>query len=114
MKNEEALLQAVRDAKEGAKEHARAWVAYMRAAKFGNQPRREFADMMRKHLKWPLSMPVMVLTPNGYLRGHVGRHVRGEPHRCDVHFDEAVNYDGHGARHAAIVPFRSMKPVKEK
>lgn len=110
---EEALLQTVREAKAGSKEKARAWVEYMRAAKTPSEPRRTFADMMRKHLKWPLSMPVMVMTPSGYLRGTVSGHIRDYPHRCWIKFDQLVNYDGYGERYSAIVPFRSIRPVKE-
>lgn len=115
----EALMEKVRNSEPGTKAKAIAWVDYMRQAEKGlprqkGVDRRVFPDMMRRHLKWPLSMAVMVNTPQGYLRGTISSHLREYPHSCWVDFSPVlVNYDGCGERYAAIVPFRSMKPVKE-
>lgn len=109
----EELLEAVRVAPNGTRRHAEAWVAYMRHAKMKSEPRRLFADMMRRHLRWPLGTEVWVKTPDAYLRGSINKHWREYPHRCTVQFEVAVNYDGHGERFAHLIPFRSIKPVRK-
>lgn len=114
----EKHMAAIRAAIPGTKEKAKLWVAYMRNARsmgVGSKgARREFADMMRRHLKWPLCMEVMVKVPDGrYLKGAVNGHIGEYPHSCWISFEPVlVDYDGYGARYAAIVPFRSMKPVR--
>jgi hypothetical protein len=112
MHREEQLLAEVRECEEGTYAKGRAWVTYMREAKFGSNPRRVFADMMRRHLKWPLSMRVAVKTPQGYLQGKIVKHLREDKNKCIVDFSPVlVNYDGYGLRFIAYVPFRSIKKI---
>ncbi len=64
-----------------------------------------------RHCKWPLSTPVMVKTPDGYLRGTVNRHYE-DSNGCDISFDVTVDMgDANGRRYSHHIPFRSMKPV---
>lgn len=117
---EEQLMQEVRSNKAGTYAKARAWVAYMREyrrmQKHHNEPRREFADMQRRHLKWPLSMRVAVKTPQGYLEGHVIKHLRESPGKCLVSFEpHLVDYDHTGhMTYSAFVPFRNIKKIDPK
>lgn len=110
------LMQAVRDIPKGTYAAGAAWVAYMRHAKTPNEGRRIFADMMRRHLKWPLSMEVAVKTPQGYLHGKVSGHLRDYPNKCFVDFTpNLVDFDGDGhLRLSARVPFRNIKKVNPK
>lgn len=115
MNHSEKLMQASREAERGTYEKGRAWVAYMRHAKMSHEPRREFADMMRRHLKWPLSMRVAVKTPQGYLQGTIGGHLKEHSGRCVVDFTpNLVDFDGYGLRYSAVVPFRNIKKVNPK
>jgi hypothetical protein len=79
--------------------------------------------MRAKHRKWPLTTPVMVKTPQGYLLGKVMKHISPREgshagrnrykYRCYVDFRPAlVDMDGYGLRFSAIVPFRSIRKVK--
>lgn len=115
------MMQPVRDAEPGTYAKGRAWVAYMRHAKkhfyvpSDEEPRRVFADMMRRHLKWPLSMRVAVKTPQGYFEGTISGHLREYPNRCFVDFSpNLVDFDGYGLRTCARVPFRMIKKVNPK
>lgn len=69
-------------------------------------------NMDHKHCKWPLGTEVMTLTPDGYLKGSVSRHVKGYPHACDIDFEQTVDMgDANGRRFGHIIPFRSLKRV---
>lgn len=112
----EDLMQAVRDAEKGTYAAGAAWVAYMKHARVpGTEDRRCFADMMRRHIKWPLSMRVAVKTPQGYMEGTISGHLREAPGQCFVDFSpNLVDFDGYGLRHSARVPFRNIKKVNPK
>jgi hypothetical protein len=114
MNHSEELMSKVREAEDGTQEKARAWVAYMRHAKVpGTEPRRLFADMMRRHLRWPLSVRVAVKTPQGYLEGKICKHDRDYQHKCMIDFSpNLVSFDAYPPRHVAIVPFRNIKKLK--
>lgn len=116
MTHDEKLMQAVRDGEDGTYEKARAWVAYMRHAKHSSGPQRVFNSMMRRHLKWPLSMRVAVKTPQGYLEGRIIKHLRENENKCLVTFEpHLVDYDHTGhMTHSAFVPFRNIKKIGPK
>lgn len=116
MNQTEALMQKVRDTEKGTYASGQAWVNYMRHARnHGTQDRRVFAAMMRKHLKWPLSMQVAVKTPQGYFFGKISGHISHRPHSCYVDFSpNLVSFDGYSPRLSAIVPFRNIKKINPK
>lgn len=116
MNRTEALMNQVRESEKGTYAAGRAWVDYMRYAKVpGTEDRREFADMMRRHLKWPLSMRVAVKTPQGYMIGKISGHLREHPHKCSVDFSpNMVDFDGYGLRFCATLPFRNLKKIEAR
>lgn len=116
----EKLMQAVRDAEPGTYAKARAWVAYMKAAytnSGGQEERKVHADMMRRHLKWPLGMRVAFLSPIGYVQGKIVGHLRQNPGKCIVAFDndQQIDVDGIGCpRSSGNIPFRNLKKINPK
>lgn len=75
---------------------------------------REYAEITKRHRKWPLGTVVMVKTPNGGLLGHVSRHMRQEGTRAhaDVTFLHPVDMGtANGKRYSHPIPFRCMKKV---
>lgn len=117
MSQHEKLMQVVRDEPKGTYASGKAWVSYMRHAKVpGSDNRRIFADMMRRHLKWPLSMIVSAKTPQGYFTGKISGHLRDYPNKCSVDFTpNLVDFDGDGhMRSSAPIPFRNLKKVNPK
>lgn len=119
MNHSEKLMQAKRDAPRGSYGAGKAWVAYMKHARVRGREScgRAFADMMRRHAKWPLSMSVATLTPVGYVHGRVNGHLNSDPNKCWVAWDndQLIDMqDGRGPNSGAIIPFRNLKKINPK
>lgn len=66
----------------------------------------------RRHCKWPLGTEVMTLTPEGYLRGKVSRHISDYLDCCDINFEQVVDMGtANGRRFCHPIPFRSLRRV---
>lgn len=89
------------------------WLEFMKKAGRMFTTRREHADMLRKHRKWPLGQRVATLTPQGYLVGKINKHDRHYGGCCAVDFaPNTVDMgDANGARFCHVIPFRNLKKV---
>jgi hypothetical protein len=77
---------------------------------------KDSAHMLGKHRKWPLGTEVMVLTPQGYLKGNLHKHWRITEAQASatVEFPCVVDMgDANGRRTSHLIPFRNMKPVSK-
>jgi hypothetical protein len=74
--------------------------------------KKEYAEMRKRHRKWPLGTVVIVDTPTGKRMASISRHMRQEGNRAqaDVTFPECIDLGtANGYRLSHPIPFRCMK-----